>query len=73
MQIKEGSACTPIAQRRPAIKKEWVEAGNTRKKNFLEKETHQQRKYQQIKTEEGEGGSGTHTKSTQDLSENTNE
>ena len=30
VQIKEGSASTPIAQRRPTIKKEWVETGNTR-------------------------------------------
>ena len=30
VQIKEGSSLTPIAQRRPTIKKEWVEAGNTR-------------------------------------------
>ena len=30
VRIKEGSACTPIAQRRPTIKKEWVETGNTR-------------------------------------------
>ena len=30
VRIKEGSARTPIAQRRPTIKKGWVEAGNTR-------------------------------------------
>ena len=32
---------------------------------------HQQRKYQQLRTEEGEGGSGSHTNSTQELSRNT--
>ena len=30
VQIKEGCTCTRIARRRPTIKKEWVEAGNTR-------------------------------------------
>ena len=37
----------------------------------LEEETHQQRNHQQITTEEGEGGSGSHTDSTQHLSGNT--
>ena len=30
VRINEGPVCTPIAQRRPTIKKEWAEAGNTR-------------------------------------------
>ena len=37
----------------------------------MEEETHQQRNHQQITTEEGEGGSGSHTNSTQDQSGNT--
>ena len=32
---------------------------------LLEGETHQQRKHQDIRIEEGEGGRGSHTKSTQ--------
>ena len=30
VRIKKGSACTPIAERKPTIKKQWVQAGNTR-------------------------------------------
>ena len=36
-----------------------------------EKETHKQRNHQQITREECDGGSGSHTNSTQDLSRNT--
>ena len=36
--------------------------------HLLEEETYQQRNHQQITMEEGEGGSGSHTNSTQDLS-----
>ena len=69
IRIKEGSACTPIAWKRPTIEKEWVEAGNTR---IPPERGNRQRKHKQITREEGEGGSGSHTKSTQHLSENTN-
>ena len=47
-----------------------MEAVNTRIP-LLEEETHQQRNHQQIRTEEGEGGNGSHTNSTQNLSGNT--
>ena len=67
---KGSSACTPIARRRPTIKKEWVEAGTPG--FLLKEETHQQKKHQQIRREEGEGGRGSNTKSTQNLSEKTN-
>ena len=40
-------------------------------RNLLEEETHQQKNHQQIRTEEGEGGSGSHTNVTQDVSGNT--
>ena len=50
-------------------KKEYVESMNTR--NPLEEETHQQKDHQEIRTEQGEGGSGSHTNSTQDLPGNT--
>ena len=40
--------------------------------NKGQEEMHQQRKQEQIRTEEGEGGSGSHTNSTQDLFEKTN-
>ena len=39
--------------------------------NKGKEETHQKRKHQYIRTEEGEGGSGSHTNSTQDLYGNT--
>ena len=62
VRIKEGPPPTPIAWRR-------VEAMNTR--ILLEGKTHQQSKHQQIRTEKGEGGSGSHTNSTQDIYGNT--
>ena len=54
----------------------WFWAGKSRWKLWtpgylLEEETHEQRNHQQITTEESEGGSGSHTNSTQDLSRNT--